>query len=192
MTPRPDGADVTAAPAPAAGGEHGAPLRLHTRSAADTRALGAALAGALHPGDIVLLAGDLGAGKTTLVQGVASGLGITEQVTSPTFTLVRHYRCPVATPGEAGSVRTLLHADLYRLERLDEVADLAIGEMVEDAAVAVVEWGDVGGPVLGRDALPVRLDPGPGEHDRDVVVTPTPSWAARRRLLETLLAGWTR
>jgi len=189
VTPAPRPGAVTPAPATGAG----APLTLRTTSAADTRALGAALAGALRPGDIVLLGGDLGAGKTTLVQGVACGLGITEQVTSPTFTLVRHYRCPAPAPGpgEARSVRVLLHADLYRLERLDEVVDLAIGEMVEDAAAAVVEWGDVAEPVLGRGALPVRLDPGPHEDERDLVVTVPGSWAARRALLESLLAPWT-
>ena len=139
----------------AAGGT--APVRLRTESARDTRALGAALARGLRPGDVVLLAGDLGAGKTTLAQGIGAGLGVADHVTSPTFTLVRSYPCD--GPGQR-PVRTFLHADLYRLEHLGEVVDLAIGELVEDDAVAVVEWGDVAEPVLGRDAISVRLGRG--------------------------------
>ena len=73
------------------------------RPAHDTRALGAALARGLRPGDVVLLTGELGAGKTTLAQGIGAGLGVTDQVTSPTFTLVRSYPCPAPaarSPGE--------------------------------------------------------------------------------------------
>ena len=87
-------------------------------------------------------------------------------MTSPTFTLVRSYPCSTP-PGSAdrqppttAAVRTFLHADLYRLEHLGEVVDLAIAELVEDDAVAVVEWGDVAEPVLGADAISVRLDRG--------------------------------
>ena len=129
-----------------------------TRSADDTRALASALAPLLEPGDVVLLVGDLGAGKTTFVQGLASGLGVAEQVTSPTFTLVRPYACAATAPrGEGPRVQTLLHADLYRVERLREVTELALGESVEEGAVAVVEWGDVGAPVLGEDVIVVHL-----------------------------------
>jgi len=160
----------------------GADLRLVTRSADDTRALGAALAGGLRAGDVVLLAGDLGAGKTTLAQGIAAGLGATGPVTSPTFTLVRSHPC--RAPGAEG-VRTLLHADLYRLDRLAEVVDLGLGELVEDGAVAVVEWGDVAGPSLGPDTLVVALAPGPGADDRSLELTA--SGAVRLRLTE--LAG---
>jgi tRNA threonylcarbamoyladenosine biosynthesis protein TsaE len=127
-------------------------LEARTTSPEDTRAFAAALAMLLEPGDVVLLVGDLGAGKTTFTQGLAAGLGVAEQVTSPTFTLVRPYAC-----GAAGAVRTLHHADLYRLDHLQEVVDLGLGELVEEQAVAVVEWGDVGEPVLGRHALTVTL-----------------------------------
>ncbi len=75
---------------------------------------------------------------------------MTDPVTSPTFTLVRAYPCA------AGAVRTLLHADLYRLDRLSDVVDLGIAEMVEDDSVAVVEWGDVAASVFGPDVLTVR------------------------------------
>jgi tRNA threonylcarbamoyladenosine biosynthesis protein TsaE len=164
-----------------------ASLVLRTTGADDTRALGAALAGALVAGDVVLLAGGLGAGKTTLVQGVARGLGVADAVTSPTFTLLRAHPC-----GAPGPVRVLLHADLYRLDQLSEVADLGIAELVEDAAVAVVEWGDVAGPTLGPVALTVQLDEGDDEDERRVTVTVTGAAGAPERVaaLAPLLSRW--
>jgi len=175
-------------------------LRLRTRSADETRALGASLAAALRPGDVVLLAGDLGAGKTTLTQGIAVGLGVTDPVTSPTFTLVRSHRVDATT---APGVRTLLHADLYRLDRVAEVVDLGLGELVEEGAVAVVEWGDVAAPVLGPDVLVVTLseDGAPGrdlpgapgrdpEDERVVILGTQGSWAQRRPELADRLASW--
>lgn len=104
-------------------------------SAEDTIAAGEAFASVLSRGDIVLLSGTLGAGKTTFVKGVAHGLGVSERVTSPTFTMVREHRA-----SNAFGIETLLHSDVYRVESLDEVLDLALGELVEDAAVALVEW----------------------------------------------------
>jgi tRNA threonylcarbamoyladenosine biosynthesis protein TsaE len=147
-----------------------------------TRALAAALAGLGRPGDLVLLIGGLGAGKTVFAQGFARGLGVVGPVTSPTFTLVRQYPC------ESGSVRQLIHADLYRLDHLTEVADLALPELVEEGAIAVVEWGDVGRPVLGDSALEIVLGtPGPsvetdgGSEPRTVTLSARgPGWADRR------------
>jgi tRNA threonylcarbamoyladenosine biosynthesis protein TsaE len=163
-----------------------ASTRLRTRSADGTRGLGAALAVRLRPGDVVLLVGDLGAGKTTLAQGIAAGLGVTEHVTSPTFTLVRTYRCSSTRPGAA--VHTLLHADVYRLDRLGEVVDLDIGELVEDDAVCVVEWGDVAAPALGAAALTVTLAPGGTDDERWVLLEPGPSWNGRPPL-DSLLSS---
>ena len=169
-----------------------------THSPERTRAVGADVAAVLRGGDVVLVAGELGAGKTTLVQGIAAGLGVAEPVTSPTFTLVRPYPCdpssrdggavspdpvspdPVSPhPGSESPPRVMLHADLYRLDRLGEVADLALGELVEESAVAVVEWGDVADAVLGRDALRVVLEPGAGDDDRRITIMGTGSWARR-------------
>lgn len=104
----------------------------------ETRALAARLASAARPGDVVVLAGSLGAGKTTFAQGFARGLGVRGPVTSPTFTLVRQYPCALGQ---------LVHADVYRLDQLAEVADLGIAELVE-RGVALVEWGDVVTPAL--------------------------------------------
>jgi tRNA threonylcarbamoyladenosine biosynthesis protein TsaE len=113
-------------------------------------AAGEALAGALRPGDVVLLTGPLGAGKTTFAKGVAKGLGVRERVTSPTFTIVREHHCA----NDLG-IETLHHCDVYRVESLDEVVDLAIGELVEESAVALVEWGELAAAVFGRDVLTI-------------------------------------
>ena len=165
-------------------------IEARTESAEDTRALAAALAPALEPGDVLLLVGDLGAGKTTFTQGLAAGLGVTEPVTSPTFTLVRPYACAPAGQGDRrASVRALLHADLYRVERLHEVADLALGEMVEDGAVAVVEWGDVGAPVLGAGALVARISED-GDEARRVVMDLPAGRDALAGELRRRLARW--
>jgi tRNA threonylcarbamoyladenosine biosynthesis protein TsaE len=164
----------------------GAPLVAHTDSAPSTRHLAAALAPVLHAGDLLLLAGDLGAGKTTFVQGLARGLGVTEPVTSPTFTLVRAYAC------RRGPVATLLHADLYRLDRLSDVVDLGLAEMVEDEAVGVVEWGDVARSLFGPDVLAVALSVGATGDERVVTLDPGGAWAPRRSVLARVLDPWTR
>ena len=119
---------------------------------ADTRQAGREFARVLHSGDIVLLSGTLGAGKTTFVQGVAQGLGVSERVTSPTFTVVREHECH----NDLG-ITTLHHCDVYRVQSLDEVLDLALGELVEEGGVALVEWGELAASVFGRDVVRVNF-----------------------------------
>lgn len=141
-------------------------LHVRTSDAASTRELGTALAQIARAGDVVLLSGSLGAGKTTLAQGFAEGLGVAGPVVSPTFTLVREYECA----GDVG-VGWLLHADVYRVDSLNEVADLGLGQLVEDGAVLLVEWGDVAAPVLGSDSLEVAIEMGRSEDERAVTVS---------------------
>ncbi len=126
--------------------------RRHCASAEDTKLAGEEFAAVLKPGDVVLLTGQLGAGKTTFVQGVARGLGVSERVTSPTFTMVREHRAV----NELG-IATLHHADVYRVGSIGEVSDLALGELVEESAVALVEWGEIASSVFGRDVLAVAF-----------------------------------
>ncbi len=161
-------------------------LRARTDSPEATRALAGALAGVARPGDLVLLVGDLGAGKTTFAQGFAAGLGVGDTVTSPTFTLVRPHPCRHPT------IRTLHHADLYRLDHLRDVVELGLGELVEEEAVALVEWGDMAGPVLAPGALRVSLAPGPGgDEERALTVTAEgPAWEDRLGALAGALRPW--
>jgi tRNA threonylcarbamoyladenosine biosynthesis protein TsaE len=128
------------------------PLIITSGSPDATKAVAARLAPLCRSGDVVLLIGELGAGKTAFAQGFAAALGVTGPVTSPTFALVRQYQC-----GPASAVETLIHADVYRTTSLPEVVDLALAELVEDRAVAVVEWGDLAAPALGESALEVTL-----------------------------------
>jgi tRNA threonylcarbamoyladenosine biosynthesis protein TsaE len=168
-------------------------LELRTADAAATRSMAASLAPLCRPGDVLLLAGDLGAGKTTFAQGFGAGLGVTEAITSPTFTLVRHY--PIDRPGAAASasgLRRLLHADVYRLDHLHEVVDLGLAELVEDGSVALVEWGDAAAPVLGGDALDLRLETD-AEDDGQRLVSIRPegeAWTRRWDAVRSALEPW--
>lgn len=121
-------------------------LALRTRDAEETRAIGVALGRLLQPGDVVLLQGDLGAGKTTLTQGIARGAGAEEVVNSPTFILLNEYHARL----------TLYHADLYRLEEPEEVAALDLSGVSLDGAL-VVEWPERGEGLLPDDHLLVQL-----------------------------------
>jgi tRNA threonylcarbamoyladenosine biosynthesis protein TsaE len=151
---------------------------VRTDSPEATRGVGRRLAPLLEPGDIVLIEGDLGAGKTTFVQGLAAGLGVTGPVASPTFTLMRVLDC-----AQGGAVKRLLHADLYRLDHLQEVVDLGLMELVDDDAVAAVEWGDAGAAVFGKEVLEVLIEPGSadcdGDNERSITISGTDSWLAR-------------
>ncbi|HEX9259337.1 MAG TPA: tRNA (adenosine(37)-N6)-threonylcarbamoyltransferase complex ATPase subunit type 1 TsaE [Acidimicrobiales bacterium] len=147
-----------------------------------TRALAASIAALARGGDLLLLVGDLGAGKTTFTQGFAAALGVGEQVTSPTFTLVRSYDGRV----------TLHHLDVYRLERLGETLDLALGELLDDEhAVTLVEWGDAVLAALPADFLEVRIELGEGDDDRRITLRMVgPSWAARWERLRAATEAW--
>lgn len=157
-----------------------APLVVETEGPDQTRALATALTEQCRAGDLVLLVGDLGAGKTTFAQGFGRGLGIREPITSPTFTLVRRYPLdPNAPCATARGIRALLHADLYRLDTLGEVADLGLAELIEDGGVALVEWGDVADRVLGPEWLSVRFEIVDDEHRRITLAADGTSWTTR-------------
>lgn len=130
-------------------------LELRSASIADTHVVASAIAALSRAGDIIVLAGEMGAGKTAFAQGFGRALGVTDTITSPTFTLVHSYE--VDSGPRAGKL-TLHHADLYRLERTTEVADLALTELAEFRGVVLVEWGDVVDGLFG-DHLVVYLEP---------------------------------
>jgi len=158
-------------------------LTAATDSVDATRALGAALAGIARPGDIVLLSGDLGTGKTALTQGFAAGLGVTEQVVSPTFTLARDYD---------GRLR-LHHLDVYRLDHLQEAIDLGLAELTDDGGVTLIEWGEVVIPTLPPDYLEIRLTYGADDDERLLELVPVGvQWATRAPALAAALGPWRR
>jgi tRNA threonylcarbamoyladenosine biosynthesis protein TsaE len=144
---------------------------LPSPDAATTAAIGAALAEHLQPGDVVALAGPLGAGKTCLVQGIARGLGVRERVTSPTFVLVRRH---------AGRI-PLVHCDVYRLEHVQDLHALDDDVLAPDV-VTCVEWGDAVSAALPSTRLDVTLElTGDDEHAprRVVLETHGTDWAPR-------------
>jgi tRNA threonylcarbamoyladenosine biosynthesis protein TsaE len=159
-------------------------LLLRTATADDTRGVGAAIAPLLRIGDVLVLTGELGAGKTTLVRGIASGLGAAEHVASPTFTLVREYvtgRLPVA------------HVDVFRLDRVQDVVDLALDELEGGACVLIVEWGDAVQELLPDDRLRVELNTDPaGETDarRITIASAGASWLERADELAAVTDPW--
>jgi tRNA threonylcarbamoyladenosine biosynthesis protein TsaE len=157
-------------------------MMLRADSLASTHAIAAVLATVARPGDMIVLAGEMGAGKTAFAQGFGRALGITEPITSPTFTLVHSYPC--------GKL-TFHHVDLYRLERTAEVADLALAELAEFAGIVLIEWGDVVAASLGEH-LVVRLEPvEDDENARLVELVPSGStWIGRMERLSRGLTEW--
>jgi len=121
---------------------------VESASADETEALGARIAERLRPGDVVLLSGDLGAGKTTLIRGACRALGVSGPVTSPTFTIGHRYE---------GGRLAVSHLDLYRLETLEGEDPALLDDYLGPDAVAFVEWPGAGEGRLGHPALEVRL-----------------------------------
>ncbi|MEW6152837.1 MAG: tRNA (adenosine(37)-N6)-threonylcarbamoyltransferase complex ATPase subunit type 1 TsaE [Actinomycetota bacterium] len=156
-------------------------IRARTKSVDDTRALAADLAALARAGDLIVLEGGLGTGKTAFAQGFARGLGVEGPVTSPTFVLVRSYegRLP------------MVHLDVYRLDRMQELVDLGISELLDEDAVTLVEWGDVVTPALPPDFLRVRIGPGEGDDERELSLAAVgPTWPPRLRAIREALSRW--
>jgi len=155
-------------------------FELQTRSAEETRRLAVAITPVLVPGDMIVLAGDLGAGKTVFVQGLAAGLGVPEPVTSPTFVLVREY---------CGGRYPLMHIDIYRLQMVQEIIDLGYDEFLDPSGIVAIEWGDVVEPLLPREHLHVELHHSNGD-ERVITLRPRgPHWAERLETIKVLTAN---
>jgi len=153
-------------------------LALHSGSLADTHAIAAALASLARRGDVIVLAGSMGAGKTAFVQGFGAALGVDEPITSPTFTLVHSY--------DTGRL-PLHHADVYRLTTLHEFSDLALGEL---GGIVVIEWGDAVASALG-DHLVVELTAADSDDERHVQISAHgPEWATRWSALCSAMEPW--
>jgi tRNA threonylcarbamoyladenosine biosynthesis protein TsaE len=151
-----------------------------TRSPWETRCLAERIAALLEPGDVVVLEGDLGAGKTAFVQGVAAALGIEEPVLSPTFVIVREYE----------GALSLVHVDVYRLESPAQLADLGLEELLDGTRVALIEWGDRVRALLPPDRLEVVIELGASPEDRVLTVRAEGrAWHRRREGLERALVS---
>lgn len=133
-----------------------------TCAVAGTQRLGAALSGQLRPNDVLVLLGDMGAGKSEFVRGVARGLGITGYVTSPTFTILQVHE---------GGRLPLYHFDWYRLESAEELYELSMDEYLQNGGVAAVEWPSRAEEALPETYLAVELTP-LDETRRQITLTP--------------------
>lgn len=156
-------------------------MRARTTSVEETRELAASLAELARPGDLLLLVGDLGTGKTAFTQGFGRGLGIDEQITSPTFALVHGY---------TGRL-DLNHLDVYRLENTDEAVDLGLSELLDEGSVTLIEWGDTISRALPHSYLEVRITVGDDPDERLIELVPVGAqWQPRVRALGTAVGPW--
>ena len=133
-----------------------------SNSAQETEALGERLAARLRPGDVIAYTGDLGAGKTAFTRGLARGLGVTDRVTSPTFTIVNEYE---------GGRLPLFHFDLYRLDSAGELFDIGWEDYLARGGVCAVEWSEKAAGALEEDCLRVDLRRGGDDGQRIITVT---------------------
>ncbi|MCQ3812859.1 MAG: tRNA (adenosine(37)-N6)-threonylcarbamoyltransferase complex ATPase subunit type 1 TsaE [Acidimicrobiia bacterium] len=158
-----------------------ATLRCRTSNVEGTVGLAAALAQLVEEGDLLVLTGDLGAGKTAFTQGFAKALGVAAPVTSPTFTLANRYEGDLVVN----------HLDVYRLEDTQEARDLAIPELLEDG-VTLIEWGERIAAALPNDHLAVCISFGDRDDDRLIALQPTGErWRSRLSALGDALEDWT-
>jgi len=157
-------------------------ITLTASNPSDTASIAAVLAEMAKPGDMFVLIGEMGAGKTFFAQRFGAALGVTEPITSPTFNLLHNYQ---------GGRLPMHHADLYRLERTGELADLGIAELVEAGGVALVEWGDVVGDDIG-DGLTITIEHVDGSDDvRHVSIGwRGKQWETRWDKLRSALSRW--
>ena len=160
-------------------------IELRASDLGDTHAIAGAIAGVVRPRDLIVLVGEMGAGKTAFATGFAKALGVhgDDHVSSPTFTLMHSY-----TSGRI----PLHHVDLYRLTSLAEVADLGVRELLDMGAVGLVEWGDVASEVLG-DGLSVTLVADDDDEDARTITIEVEghAWDTRWEVLKNALLDWT-
>ena len=137
------------------------PMEWYSENEKDTEALGEAMAGRVSPGTVIAFTGELGAGKTAFVRGLARGLGVTRRVTSPTFTIVNEYE---------GGRLPLFHFDLYRLSSSDELFDIGWEDFLCRGGVCAVEWSENAGDALDGDAVFVDIRRGSTDSQRIITI----------------------
>lgn len=161
-------------------------MKIHTNSFTQTQKIGEEFAKNLKGGDVVLLFGNLGAGKTTFTQGLAKGLGIKRRIISPTFIIVRKYEVAKVTLGSEATpearlkkdsgqarmtIKNLYHIDLYRTETEDDLKGLGLPEILEEKdAVIVIEWPEKLGSLIPKKRWEIQFTPDEKEEERDVTI----------------------
>lgn len=157
-------------------------LTVRTRSADETTSLGRRVGALLRPGEVLLLVGDLGTGKTTFVQGVADGLGIADRARSPTFTIVHTHE---------GGRYPFHHIDLYRLSNPAEVTGLGLEELLEAPSVTAIEWGEKAADLAGPDYLELEFAwDCEDESVRTLKFLPFGRWRGRMGELSETVRAW--
>ena len=171
-------------------------LVTETQAPDETFALAERVGGLLRAGDVVVLSGDLGAGKTLFAKGFGRALGVTDTVVSPTFTVVREYVCGSTDEPSGGATRPsrMVHVDVYRLDHVQELHDVGWDDYLDGDSVAVVEWGERVGALLPLDRLDVRLELADADADDEsldtrviTLVASGSSWVARSDALAALV-----
>ena len=137
-------------------------MTIMTHCVEETEALGERLAEKLSGGEVMAFTGDLGAGKTAFTRGLARGLGITDRVTSPTFTIVNEYE---------GGRLPLFHFDMYRLGSSDELYDIGWEDYLARGGVCAVEWSEIVSDALEGEVIRVDIRSGSGENERGITLT---------------------
>ncbi len=154
-----------------------------TFSVEETRSLASLLSKVFQAGDVVVLSGDLGAGKTAFTQGLGLALGVKHPVTSPTFTLANKYE------GEL----TLNHLDVYRLEHFQEVEELGLSELIDSNSLTVIEWGNVISSVLTEGYLEISLSLGESLDERTIEFRLIgQQWVGRESELVSLVSSFSK
>ena len=135
-------------------------MEIKTHSEKETFELGKRIANAVNPGTVILFYGDLGAGKTVMTKGIAAGLGITEMITSPTFTIMQEYE---------GGRMPLYHLDVYRIEDPDEMEEVGLNEYIYGNGLTVIEWAEQIEDILPDDAIKITIERNvENPEDRDI------------------------
>ncbi len=153
-------------------------IEVKVTSLTETHEAAKSVAECVQPGDLILLVGDLGAGKTAFTQGFGKALGVHEVITSPTFTLAREYQ---------GTMQ-IHHLDVYRIDQIEEVRDLALPELFEGNSVTLIEWGDQIISALPKDHLEISLEYADADNDRFITIRANGSeWNSRVNELKNSL-----
>ena len=145
----------------------------------ETHNVGKRLGSLLKRGDVLALYGELGAGKTALAQGIASALGVAEQVISPTYTLIHEY-----SAWSEGELLKLIHMDLYRLQYPEEAEIIGVGDVLQGDTIGLIEWPEIGEDLLPVDRLTIKIE-GAGDVPRKIIFSAVASeWEERLKELE--------